>query len=115
MGANIYNWNADSKTWGDFASDLAREYIVKTLDNGLKVGVIGVIGEKQITSISSNLVQTIGFKDPLPIIKTLSDKLKNELDCDIVVVSAHASPRGLVGESDDYSAPPAVLQVCTST
>lgn len=106
LGANIYNWNADSKTWGDFASDLAREYIVKTLDNGLKVGVIGVIGEKQITSISSNLVQTIGFKDPLPIIKTLSDKLKNELDCDIVVVSAHASPRGLVGESDDYSAPP---------
>lgn len=89
LGANIYNWNANTKTWGDFAEDLAREYVVKQLDSGLRVGIIGVIGKDQITSISSQLVQTIGFKDPSEIIPNLSNKLRNELGCDIVVVSAH--------------------------
>lgn len=90
LGANIYHWDADTRNWGSFASELSHEYVVKTLDSGLKVGIIGVIGKDQITSISSQLVQTIGFKNPALVIPTLSEKLKNELDCDIVVVSAHA-------------------------
>ena len=89
LGANIYNWNANTRTWGEFASDLAQEYTIKELDNGLKVGIIGVIGKDQITSISSQLVQTIGFKDPKEVVPTISDKLRNDLDCDVVVVSAH--------------------------
>ncbi|MCH5152769.1 MAG: bifunctional metallophosphatase/5'-nucleotidase [Clostridiales bacterium] len=89
LGANIYNWNANNKTWGDFAEDLAQEYIIKDMDNGLRVGVIGIIGKDQITSISSQLVQTIGFMDPKLIVPNLSSKLKNELNCDIVVISAH--------------------------
>lgn len=105
LGANIYHWNASNRQWGTFASELAQEYTVKVLDNGVKVGIIGVIGEKQITSISSNLVQTIGFKDPLPIIKELAVELRNEQNCDVVVVSAHASPRGLVGESEGNNDP----------
>lgn len=92
LGANIYNWDANTKTWGEFASDLAEEYTIKELDNGLTVGIIGVIGKDQITSISSQLVQTIGFKDPKEIVPDLSNKLRNELDCDIVVVSAHTGP-----------------------
>lgn len=90
LGANVYHWNADTKTWGTFASELAQEYVIKTLPNGLKVGIIGIIGKKQITSISSTLVQTIGFKDPAEIIPNLSQKLRNELHCDVVAVSAHA-------------------------
>lgn len=105
LGANIYHWNASTRQWGTFASEFAQKYVVKTLDNGLKIGIIGVIGEKQITSISSNLVQTIGFKEPLPIIKELATELRSEQSCDIVVVSAHASPRGLVGESEKKNDP----------
>lgn len=104
LGANIYNWDRETG-WGEFADDFADEYIIKELDNGLKVGVIGVIGEDQITSISSQLVQTIGFKDPLPIIKNLATELRTQQDCDVVVVSAHASPQQIVGEKDDYNAP----------
>ena len=89
LGANIYHWNAETRTWGDFADELAQEYTVKTLPNGLKIGIIGVIGEDNITSISSNLVQTIGFKNPATVIPELSNKLKTELNCDVVVVSAH--------------------------
>lgn len=88
LGANIYNWNR-ATGWGGFASDLAQEYVVKTLDNGLTVGIIGVIGKDQITSISSQLVQSIGFKDPKEVVPELSQKLRNELGCDVVVVSAH--------------------------
>lgn len=105
LGANIYHWNANTKEWGTFASELAEQYVVKTLDNGLKVGIIGVIGQAQITSISSNLVQTIGFKDPLPIIKELSNTLRQTEGCDVVVVSAHVGPQGLVGEKDENEAP----------
>lgn len=105
LGANIYHWNANTKEWGTFASELAEQYVVKTLDNGLKVGIIGVIGQAQITSISSNLVQTIGFKDPLPIIKELSVTLRETEGCDVVVVSAHVGPQGLVGEKDENKAP----------
>lgn len=89
LGANIYHWDVENKTWGTFAEELAQEYVVKTLPNGLKVGIIGVIGSAQITSISSNLVQSIGFKDPAEIIPDLSQKLKKDLKCDVVVVSAH--------------------------
>ena len=87
LGANIYDWDRNTG-WGELA-DFAQEYVVKELDNGVKVGIIGVIGKDQITSISSQLVQTIGFKDPKEVVPTLSQKLRKELGCDIVVVSAH--------------------------
>ena len=90
LGANIYYWDRASG-FGDFASDFAQEYVIKEMDNGLKVGIIGVIGKDQITSISSQLVQTIGFKDPKEVVPALSSKLRDELGCDVVVVSAHTS------------------------
>ncbi|MCH5156617.1 MAG: 5'-nucleotidase C-terminal domain-containing protein [Clostridiales bacterium] len=88
LGANIYNWNANTREWGEFASDLAEPYTIVD-SNGIKVGIIGIIGKDQITSISSQLVQTIGFKDPSEVVPSLSDKLRNEENCDIVIVSAH--------------------------
>ncbi len=105
LGANIYNWSRDGG-WGDFADDFADEYIIKELDNGIKVGVIGVIGDDQITSICAPLVQTVGFKDPLPIIKDLATELRNEQDCDIVVVSAHDGPQDIVdGDGGTFAQP----------
>lgn len=89
LGANIYKWDAKTRQFGEFASDLAQEYAIKTLPNGLKIGIIGIIGKDQITSICSTLVQGIGFKDPSEVVPQLSQKLREELHCDIVVVSAH--------------------------
>ena len=87
LGANIYNWSRA----GGFTTlaDFAKEYVIKDLDNGLRVGIIGVIGKDQITSISSQLVQTIGFKDPKDVVPRISNKLRNELNCDVVIVAAH--------------------------
>lgn len=90
LGANIYKWNANDKTWGDFADDVAQKYVVKQLDNGLRVGIIGVIGKRQITSISSTMVQSIGFKDPAEVVPSLAQELREKQNCDVVVLSAHA-------------------------
>ena len=88
LGANIYHWDRNSG-WGTFADEIAEPYYIRTLANGLKVGVIGVIGSDQITSINANLVQTIGFKDPSEVVPDLSAKLRNEENCDVVVLSIH--------------------------
>ena len=100
LGANIFHWDAASKTFGDYASELAEPYVIKTLENGLKVGIIGCIGSNQITSISSQYVQTIGFKDPAPIVKEYATKLKSEEGCDAVIVSIHSDADGLIGTSN---------------
>ncbi len=94
LGANIYHWDQDKKEFGDFASELVEPYAIKDLDNGLRVGIIGIIGKDQITSITSSNVATVGFKDPSPIVASYSETLRNEKGCDIVVLSAHT------GQSD---------------
>lgn len=99
LGANIYNWNAETKEWGEFASDLAKEYVIKVLPNGLRVGIIGIIGRDQITSISSQLVQTIGFKSPAGVVPNLSQKLRDQENCDVVVVSAHTGPETFLNDN----------------
>lgn len=97
LGANIYHWDRNSG-WGDFASEIADPYHISTLPNGLKIGIIGVIGSEQITSISANLVQTIGFKQPSEVVPALSEKLRNEEKCDIVIVSIHNGVSDTLGD-----------------
>ena len=84
LGANIYNYpNTNEK------SELGDEY--KIIERkGLKIGIIGAIGQEQITSITSSNWEDLTFKDHTPIVKQLSDKLRLEEDCDIVILSIHA-------------------------
>ena len=98
LGANIYHWDRNSG-WGDFASEIADPYHIVNLENGLKVGIIGVIGSEQITSISANLVQTIGFKYPSEVVPGLSEKLRNEEKCDVVIVSIHNGASDTLADS----------------
>lgn len=96
LSANLYDF--DGNEAGDIQqSDLGGEYVVKVADNGLKVGIIGTIGSAQITSITSQYVSDLAFKDPEPIIKRLSDKLRTEEGCDLVIVSHHAAQDTLLG------------------
>ena len=106
LGANIYHWDK-STGWGTFASEIAQPYHIETLENGLKVGIIGIIGSNQITTINANLVQTIGFKYPSEVVPELSEKLRNEEDCDVVVVSIHNGASDTLNdnylEMEDYA------------
>lgn len=88
LAANVYDWD-NGVTGTTQQSQLGREYCTYVLDNGIKVGVVGVIGEDQITSICSQLVSNITFKNYVEKIKEISDFLRNEKDCDVVIASTH--------------------------
>ncbi len=104
LAANVYDYNFSTKQFGTTQqSDFGSEYVTYTLENGLKVGVIGVIGEDQITSINSLYTQEIGFKPHIPIIKSLATELRNEQHCDIVICSVHAGEEDVKGNNlKDY-------------
>lgn len=98
LGANIYHWDRNNG-WGTFADEIADPYHIVTLENGLKVGIIGIIGSNQITSISANLVQTIGFKYPSEVVPSLATKLRTEENCDVVIVSIHNGASDTLNDS----------------
>ncbi len=97
LAANIYRYDIATKTQKEFAN-LGQKYVVKTLDNGLKVGIIGAIGYNQITSINSPYVDDLTFLNPVNVIKDLSDELRNDKKVDAVIVSYHGSQSELVGQ-----------------
>lgn len=82
LAANIVYRN--STTLVDYASPY--KIIEKS---GVKIGIIGVIGENQITSITSTYVQDVDFLKNTEIVKKYSDKLRTVFNCDIVVASFH--------------------------
>ena len=89
LAANVYDYN-NGVVGNTQQSKYGREYATFILDNGIKVGVVGVIG-RVITSICSNRVETIEFTDPVKKIKEVSDYLRTTKSCDIVVASTHDS------------------------
>ena len=92
LAANVYDYDWNSKKAGDNQQEqFGKSYATYVLNNGLKIGIIGTIGEEQITSISTQLVQNITFTNQLEITKEISDFLRSEKGCDIVVLSTHAS------------------------
>lgn len=98
LAANVYDFDFASKTIGSVQqSNIGVETITYTLENGLKVGIVGIIGKDQITSISSNFTTNIAFKDHIPIIKAEATKLRNA-GCDIVISCNHCDQDDLRGE-----------------
>ncbi|MCD8209408.1 MAG: 5'-nucleotidase C-terminal domain-containing protein [Coprobacillus sp.] len=74
----------------------AQPYTIVEKD-GLKIGIIGVIGKGQITSITSTMVDDIEFLYEEDAIIEYSDRLRTEFGCDLVIASMHA------GTSDERS------------
>ena len=101
--ANLYDYS--SGVVGNVQqSDYGEEYTISVQENGLRVGIIGAIGEDQITSISSQFMTDFAFKEPSSIIQSLSDKLRTEENCDVVLLSFHASQKTLIEASNDVTA-----------
>ena len=101
LAANIYDYDFDTKTEGDVQqSQLGVPSVTYEFD-GVKVGIIGTIGStdksSQITSICTNLVKNIIFKKHIPIIKQEANRLKEEEDCDIIILSHHGDQDDLLG------------------
>ena len=99
LAGNIYNYNINSATVYDHASDLGDKYVIRELENGLKVGIIGVIGEGQISSISSQFSDPYTFLPMTDVVKKLSDELRMTHECDVVVLDAHAATDEIAGST----------------
>lgn len=64
---------------------------------GIKVGIVGMIGEAQTTSITSKNVSDLYFDNPKSYAETEAARLRNSEGCDIVILSLHdpiAVPEG---------------------
>ena len=100
LGANLYDYDPETKTVGTaFQSNLAQKSVVRVLENGLKVGIVGVIGSHQITSITSKYVENIAFTDHVKAIKDEATSLRNDEGCDIVIASVHAGQEDVMGNN----------------
>ncbi len=95
--ANLYNYENGQEGTNQLSS-YGGEYVISEQENGLKVGIIGAIGADQYTSITSTYVEDVCFKDPAPIVKELSDELRVEKGCDVVILSFHASQDNMLGK-----------------
>ena len=103
LGANLYDFNFDTKEVGTtFQSDYVQKSTMKTLENGLKIGIVGVIGQDQITSIATSFTKDITFTDHVQAIKDEATALR-AAGADIVIASVHADQNDCTGEGlGDY-------------
>ena len=87
LAANVYDFK-DGVTGSIQQSQYGKEYATFLLENGVKIGVVGVIGTL-MSSICSNRIETVNFSNPIKKIKEMSDYLRVNKNCDIVVASTH--------------------------
>ena len=82
LGANIYYKGTTTRP------DWIDAYAIIEQD-GLKVGVIGIMGPGQETSILTRYVKDYVFADPINVVKTTASYLRDTEECDVVVVATH--------------------------
>ena len=82
LGANIYYKGTTTRP------DWIDAYAIIEQD-GLKVGVIGIMGPGQESSILTRYVKDYVFADPINVVKTTASYLRDTEECDVVVVATH--------------------------
>ena len=82
LGANIYYKNTTTRP------DWIDPYTIVNYGD-IKVGIIGVIGKDQESSILTRYVEDYTFVDPIDLIEENASKLRNNENCDVVVVATH--------------------------
>ena len=100
LGGNIMKWDGGttSTPWGH--SDIST--VVER--GGIKVGIIGMIGEGLTTSITSKNVSDVIFVNPETLVENEALRLKSEEGCSVVILSIHADYSSVYGpwaESDN--------------
>ncbi len=82
LGCNIIE-----KTTGKLPEGTDAYHIVE--ESGLRIGIIGYMGENNESDIAESMIADYEFVDPMPIIKELTSELRNEKDVDIVITVGH--------------------------
>ena len=84
LGANIVNYATKQSV------DYLQPFTIVER-NGVKVGIIGVIGPAQWTSITSKMVNDIEFASIEDVAKKYSDRLRDEFKCEVVALLNHSA------------------------
>lgn len=87
LGINIFDDH------NQYASNIAEPSTIVE-KGGVKVGIIGAIGPGQESSISSSALSGYSFSDDLSLVRDEADHLKEEEECDLVVLACHDSSEG---------------------
>ena len=82
LGANIYYKDTTTRP------DWIKAYTVIEQD-GIKVGIIGIMGEDQESDILTRYVKDYDFVNPIGIIESTAAYLRGTEGCDVVVVATH--------------------------
>ena len=100
LGANIYkyrNWTITDEFW----SEGADKSVVLERDD-YRIGIVGVIGTGQTSSITSDRVADLAFDDAELYATREAKRLKKDENCDIVVLVIHDDAKSIIG-GGDYS------------
>lgn len=82
LGANVYDKKTNTKVdWVDPYTIVEK--------NGVKVGIIGLIGHSLESSILAENVADYEFVYPVTLVSDYAKELREELGCDSVIVSIH--------------------------
>lgn len=88
LGANIYHYEGGEAT--THASELCAQY--KIIERcGIRIGLIGGIGVDQISSITSSNWTNLTFVDPVPVVRSISDTLREVGECEVILYLYHGS------------------------
>ena len=82
LGANIFYAGTQKRP------DWIKAYHIVEQD-GVKVGIIGIIGDEQESSILTSLVSDYEFSNSLNVVRDTAIYLRNTEDCDVVVLATH--------------------------
>jgi len=91
LAANIYERATNTVV------DWAEPYTVIER-GGLKIGVIGVIGEGLTSSISPSISNPYEFKNPAPIVASIAKDLRDNQGVTVIIVNAHDGERDSTGK-----------------
>ena len=86
LGGNIvkYKGYSTNEPWNE---DVKSSVVLER--GGNRIGVVGMIGYGQTTSITSKYVQDVDFKNPTRLAIAEAGRLRVEEECDIVVLAYH--------------------------
>ncbi len=99
LAANIYkykDWRVTDEFWSEGAD---KSVVIERA--GYRIGIVGIIGEGQTSSITSDRVTDLAFDDPELHATREARRLKTEEGCDIVILSIHDDAKSILGGSTD--------------
>jgi|GEM_PF-537123 len=105
LAANIKD-KAESARQGVTVYDreLADPYkIVVNEATGIRIGIIGAIGEGITSSIVASAVKNYEFVDPLPLLRDYSNMLRTQEGCDIIIFTYHHGISALQNQFAAYA------------